>query len=243
MTTDCDILTVWAMELETGAADLVASWSSILEPEELNRAPSFHHEADRQTYVAAHTLARGVLSAVCGAPPRTLRLGTGDRGRPMIVSPERLDGLQFSLTHTDGLVACAVAAGFAFGLDAESRRRRKLRSAIADAVLRPSEIRLLRAAPAELRHEIFLKLWTLREAYAKATGQGIFFPYETVSFVLDPIDIRFPSDSADNAAKWQLFNWCTERHVLSLAAYRCKDRPLTVRRRTLAQDELSRLVA
>jgi 4'-phosphopantetheinyl transferase len=243
MTTDSDILTVWAMELETGAADLVASWRSILGPEEVDRAPSFHHEADWQTYVAAHTLARGVLSAVCGAPARTFRLGTGDRGRPKIVSPERLGGLQFSLTHTDGLVACAVAAGFACGLDAELRRRKKLRPDIAEAVLRPTEIRLLRAAPAELRHETFLKLWTLREAYAKATGQGVSFPHETVSFVLDPADICFPSDSAGDAAKWQLFNWCTDRHILSLAAHHCKDRPLTVRRRTLAQDELSGLVA
>jgi len=243
MTTDSNILTVWAMELETVAAYAVASWCSALGPQEINRAASLHRDADWQTYIAAHTLARGALSAVCGTPVNSFQLGTGDRGRPEIICPEGLDGLQFSLTHTHGLVACAVAVGFACGLDAESRDRKKLRSDIAEATLAPSEIGLLRAAPAERRHETFLQLWTLREAYTKATGQGVSFPRETFSFVLDPADIRFPSGSAGDAAKWQLFNWSTERHILSLVAYRGKDRPLTVGRRTLTQDELSLLVA
>jgi 4'-phosphopantetheinyl transferase len=243
MAPDSNVLTVWVIEVGTLTADVAALWRSVLGPEEIDRAANFLLDADRQTYIAAHALTRGLLSAISGRPVHSFRFGTDGRGRSGIVSPEGLEGLQFSLTHTDGLAACAAAIGFACGLDSESRDRKKMQPEIAETILAPSEIDLLRAAPTEFRHETFLRLWTLREAYTKATGQGVSFPRETFSFALDPVGIRFPADNVGAATGWHLFNWSTERHILSLAVCRDKDRPLTVTRRTLAQDELSSLVA
>ncbi len=65
-------------------------------------------------------------------------------------------GCEFSLTHTDGLIAVAVGTQ-RVGLDAERRRPRKT-----DALLS-------RLTPAE-REEDFFELWTVKEAYVKYLG-------------------------------------------------------------------------
>ena len=84
-----------------------------------------------------------------GAASQILRTANG---KPYLEGGEA----QFSLTHTEGLLAVAVGAD-AVGLDAERRKPRKT-----DAVL-------ARLTPAE-REEDFLKLWTAKEAYIKYLG-------------------------------------------------------------------------
>jgi 4'-phosphopantetheinyl transferase len=46
-----------------------------------------------------------------------------------------------------------------------------------------------------------MRLWTLREAYVKATGQGISFPREDFAFKLDPLGIHFADKNF--CAHWQ----------------------------------------
>src|SRR4051794_11113281 len=50
---------------------------NVLNPEELDRANRFHFEADRVTYVAAHSLARSMLSEVTGLSTRVWRFVKG----------------------------------------------------------------------------------------------------------------------------------------------------------------------
>jgi 4'-phosphopantetheinyl transferase len=166
---------------------------------------------------AAHALLRGLLEAVGGRPARVWKVWTPDGNRPE-AEASGVPGPQFSLTHTDGLVACAVSPVCPLGIDAEARKRRPVPGEVLEEILAPSELELLRSAPIERRDDLFLRLWTLREAYAKATGHGVRFPREPFALRLDPAAIVFPGEAEEGAAEWQLFNWTTtESHVLSLA--------------------------
>lgn len=71
----------------------------------------------------------------------------------------------FSLCHTRGLVLCALS-DHPVGLDAE--RIRTVRPAVVSRVLAPAELRAYDGTEA-----MFLRFWTLKEAYAKYTGEGI----------------------------------------------------------------------
>ena len=73
-------------------------------------------------------------------------------GKPYLEKGEA----EFSLTHTDGLVAVAVGTQ-RVGLDAERRRSRKI------------DVLVSRLRPRE-REEDFFELWTAKEAYVKYLG-------------------------------------------------------------------------
>lgn len=80
------------------------------------------------------------------------------------------------MTHTDGLIGLAVTRGNAVGIDAESLLRTTRTNPLKVAQRRFSnvEIRQLEESrDGEERATLFIKLWTLKESYVKATGKGI----------------------------------------------------------------------
>lgn len=100
-------------------------------------------------------------------------------GKPVLEEP----GVFFNISHTCGVVVCAVCDRVV-GIDAER--------------IRPFDKRLMRRVCTEeeqayiyqgVREEIcrqrFFRLWTLKESYLKATGRGISLPMREVAFSLE----------------------------------------------------------
>ena len=98
-------------------------------------------------------------------------------GKPSLKNQDGQAGPFISLAHTPGLVAVAVAQSGAIGIDVERHLPRRF-TALADAAFGPLE--RLEVAAGGL-HE-FYRIWTLREALAKATGDGL-------ALVLNRIDV------------------------------------------------------
>ena len=95
---------------------------------------------------------------------------THERGRPVLSGAS---GPSFNVSHTEGLVACAVSSG-AVGVDVERGRRLRDPRALATRFFHPDEAaEILETADASAARKGFLRLWTLKEAYAKALGHGV----------------------------------------------------------------------
>ena len=109
------------------------------------RALLFSHTAQNDWQL--HADARGKLSA----------FDTTGRAGPAI-----------SVAHTRGMVACGLATTSALGVDAETYRPRAF-DAIAAWSFGPQECNAVRAGQAAA----FYRIWTLREAMGKATGEGL----------------------------------------------------------------------
>lgn len=89
--------------------------------------------------------------------------------------------LHFSITHTKGHAFC-VLSDRPVGIDAEELTR-AVRPGLAEKILSPGEYAQYQAAPDKNR--ALLTFWVLKEAAAKATGQGIRgYPNKT-NFSLD----------------------------------------------------------
>ncbi|MGE5540442.1 MAG: 4'-phosphopantetheinyl transferase family protein [Gemmatimonas sp.] len=99
-------------------------------------------------------------------PGAAWRIVADGRGRPMLAGP-RGPGPSVSISHTRGWIACAVA-DHPVGIDVEERRSRDC-AAIADYAFGPRERDRVRHEGAEG----FYRVWTVREAIAKATGDGL----------------------------------------------------------------------
>lgn len=161
---------------------------AVLDVDELRRADRLRREEDRRAWTAAHTLLRHALSTV--DPARPADAWTFDRtaeGRPYVASqapgtaPDR-PALDFSLSHTRDWVACAVGIGARCGIDVERVRALSDLAALEQRVLAEAERASLEGLRTEARLEHFYRLWTLKEAWGKATGVGILLPLEHLVF-------------------------------------------------------------
>jgi 4'-phosphopantetheinyl transferase len=155
--------------------------------------------------------------------PAAWRFVPAPGGRPRLDAAAGLPGLSFSLTHTRGLAACAVAPGhLQVGLDAEHLDRPTPGEEIARAYFAPVEVAALLALPPAERAEAFFALWTAKEAYLKAIGTGLALPLDRFAVTLDePPAIAFAAPPEDDPAWWSLRRHAPRPgHRLALAVRR-----------------------
>jgi 4'-phosphopantetheinyl transferase len=121
--------------------------------------------AAREDFVASRWLIRRALSQASGT--------VAIRCRPVDGRPDRSDqppGWRLSVSHSAGLAGCAVSRGTPVGLDLEPKARRPEWQKVVARWFSSQEQTWLLAANDS---DAFLKVWTLKEAWLKATGRGI----------------------------------------------------------------------
>lgn len=199
-----ETLQVWTMQTEALTEADVSPWLDLLDPKERNRAARFVFGRHRTTYIAAHALTRLVLSRLDPAIPSSAwRFEAGAHGKPRAWVGGNPADLTFNLSHTDGLVGLATlrSPGHELGFDVEPIYR-KVTLGVADRFFRPEETAWLHGLPEAGRPEGFLRLWTLKEAFIKATGEGLARDLASFWFTLPPPRIRFEPPGDDHPADW-----------------------------------------
>lgn len=195
---------IWTMSTAGLTEPAVAAWCTVLDADEHTRADRFVFGHHRLTYIAAHALTRIALSAISdGTHPAAWRFVAGAHGKPVAWLGDRPAPLTFNLSHTDGMVGLAVMpmAGHALGFDLEALDR-KVTLDIADRYFCPQEIAWLAALAEADRPSGFLWLWTLKEAFIKATGDGL--AQDLATFWFEPMlpRIHFTAALAERASDW-----------------------------------------
>jgi 4'-phosphopantetheinyl transferase len=228
---------VWILEVpEEGPTILDERRAALLSPDERARLRRFHREPDRRLYLFAHALVRTTLSLYApDLPPAQWRFVSNAHGRPEI-APGLVDQpLRFNLSHTRGLVACAVALERDVGVDVEHLEPPNLDLGLAASHFAPAEAQALATRPAAAQRARFFALWTLKEAYIKARGLGLAMPLDQFAFDLDgsEIGVRFSPEANDDEHAWHFARLApTPRHALALAARRAPGEPLIVNLRS-----------
>jgi 4'-phosphopantetheinyl transferase len=194
---------VWTMTTEGLNEAAVAPWAAVLDAPERARAARFALPRSRIGFIAAHALTRAALAAATGAPAATFGFAAGAHGKPEALLGGRPAGVAFNLAHTQGLVGVALAAvpGLPLGFDLEPLARRAPLE-VARRYFTASEVAGLDGLPAPARAERFFRLWTLKEAFIKATGKGLTQDLSSFWFCLDPPAIRFAPGLAERPRDW-----------------------------------------
>jgi 4'-phosphopantetheinyl transferase len=215
---------VWLTRPEDiGDSEHLAACRAMLSDDERRRLARLQHEPDRRAFLVAHALVRSALSRYADVPPDGWTFAANHWGRPEISGPGAPPALHFSLSHTSGLTACAVALGCDCGVDVESFDRGGDPLKIARRVLSPKELADLAVRTGEARRDRFLAYWTLKEAYVKARGLGLTLPLREFSFSLTGARIRieFAAPGDDVASSWQFaLLRPTPSHLLAVAVCR-----------------------
>jgi 4'-phosphopantetheinyl transferase len=219
----------WMVTDQVGPKDL-HRWFQMLDEHERQRSTAFHFEMDRRDFIAAHALLRSMLTCYGNLPVHSWSFLIDANGKPIINPKLGCDELLFSLSHTRGLVAVAVASRGVIGIDVERMDPAKTDPGVAEEYFAPTELQMLQGAPPTERTAYFFRLWTLKEAYIKAIGTGLSASLKSFAFAFDPIRIDFALVTS-NHLHWQFGCWPpTDQHVLSVAIGRAESE---VVRRTL----------
>lgn len=171
---------LWRATLSSGPADLM-ELRSVLSPDERARADRFRAVGDRARFVAARGALRRILARYTGERPEDLIFSYGRWGKPRLEPAARANPIEFNVSHSGQIVLIAFAVGRRLGVDVEEilpmaeNDERLSRSWLSELEL--SEMSTM-DAPA--RTQAFYSLWTRREAYLKARGEGLSLPPECV---------------------------------------------------------------
>lgn len=188
----------------------------LLVPEERLRASRFHFEENRRTFTAAHALTRSILSELTGRSPLSWTFRDGPHGKPEPVTQTGEPAIHMNLSHTKNLAVVAAAIGRELGVDAEWLGQPAPLD-IAERYFTPPELDLIHANNEARKQETFFALWTLKEAYMKATGKGMHLPLDSFAFSLDPIRLLYSADDT-GWARWKFAQTrIGQNHIAALA--------------------------
>ncbi len=153
----------------------LARWEACLTQAERERADRCHRESDRRRQVSARGLLRHLLGQMFACAPQGIELLQGPHGKPLLgpVDAQRVPALHFNVSHAADGVLVGIGCGGEVGVDLEFPHPLPASDAIAQRLFGPSERSAWQAASALERQDLFFRIWTIREAYLKASGVGL----------------------------------------------------------------------
>ena len=201
-----DEVHLWRVDLEAMRPD-ESRWQKVLSSDESTRASRFHFPGDRQRFVASRALLRTILASYLATDPASLSFCYSKKEKPSLETARADSDVTFNVSHSGGIALFAFTRRREIGVDVERVRRDFDLEAIARRFFSAHEQRQLAAAPDEKRFEAFFRCWTRKEAYIKATGEGLSLPLHQFDVSIAAQDRNAllstrPDDS--EAALWSL---------------------------------------
>lgn len=221
---------VWIYTIQTTSLDetdtaLFASW---LDAVESARLGNFSLADAAGLFIAAHGLTRFALSHWQNVhhpdtpiDPGSWSYRTGTYGKPEAYVPDCPDfsAPSFSLSHTRGAVAVAVAGAGRIGVDIEWQHRQVKQFDVAERYFTAEEQRDILAMKSRGDAvERFLLYWTLKEAYLKALGFGLTKSLKSFAFKPENASASLLYDSDGFDENWLFRHYRQpEGYILALA--------------------------
>ncbi len=141
------------------------------------KAQSYHNMQDKNASICASLLVRYLMNSEFGIENNTQEYAVSKHGKPYLVDHPNI---HFNISHSGDYIACAIDSS-PIGVDIEQVRN--YRESIPKKFFTASEIKYLENCVDET--ESFYKLWTIKEAYIKYLGTGLYKPLNTFSIQID----------------------------------------------------------
>jgi 4'-phosphopantetheinyl transferase len=163
---------VWLARTGDLATRTVRTLAGVMTADERERLSRFAAELHRRQYAIGRGLLRLLIGAYLKCEPQFLRFAYGPTGKPRLAG-ETPDRLYFNVAHSGEVVALAFAKGADVGIDVERIVVTPDWLDVARQTCTRRELDDVAQQPPATRPQRFFSIWTRREAFVKATGQGI----------------------------------------------------------------------
>ncbi len=200
-----DAIHVWKASLAHDLSGL-ETLQGLLAADEVNRACRFHFARDRHRFIAGRGQLRILLGHYLGQPPESIHFDYSAYGKPCVRNEK---GLHFNLSHAGDMALYAFAYQAEIGVDIEAIKTDFPVEDISQHYFSTTEISALSRLPDELKHRAFFTCWTRKEAYIKASGEGLSIPLDSFDVSLtpgEPASLLATRDQPTEADEWSLFD-------------------------------------
>jgi 4'-phosphopantetheinyl transferase len=197
---------LWRADLEAIGVE-ESRWQRVLSSDELERASRFHFPRDRQRFVAARAVLRIILASYLATDAKDIDFCYSKKEKPSLGPTHEGSDVTFNVSHSGGIALFAIGRGREIGVDVEQVRRDSDSEAIARRFFSAHEQEQLAALPAGQRVEAFFRCWTRKEAYIKATGDGLSLPLGQFDVSLTPGEtnaLLATRPDGSEAGRWRL---------------------------------------
>lgn len=183
---------------------LAPELSCFLAKEEIENAQAKRHYA-RVRYIINRAILRLILSNYLGIHPRQITLFYNSKGKPSLIPEINRINLHFNLSHKYDYTVYAFSLGLV-GVDLEKMGEKKGVLAIAKRFFTIQEYDYLGKLKPQDAIVEFFRLWTAKEAYLKAIGEGIAGGLKSIDLV------------TNSQPNWQVYNaFIKDEYLLSVA--------------------------
>jgi 4'-phosphopantetheinyl transferase len=162
------------------------SEAGVLSADEIARANRFHFEKDRLHFIHCRASLRSLLARYLTIPPNEIQFEYTANGKPELAAKQNPSELRFNVSHSADIALIAISSKHNLGVDIEKIRSDVDTTALAERFFSVRERAGLRALPSDLRVAGFYACWTRKEAFLKATGEGLSFPLAQFSVTTHP---------------------------------------------------------
>lgn len=203
LTLELNHVQIWQADLNLSRL-ILQSLEKLLSSDEQQRAQRFKFEKDRYSFIAARGILRTILSRYLRIDPEMIQFNYSAKGKPFLAQVSL--PINFNLSHSQGKAIYAIALNQTLGIDLEAIRSIEALS-LAKRFFCESEYRWLASLSPQEQNSAFFKLWTCKEAYLKATGEGL-VGLQEVEIALplsSPIQLLKISNQPELAKDWRLY--------------------------------------
>lgn len=197
---------IWRVPLDP-PPDMLPLLVPVLSPDERVRAERFRFAGDRRRFIMARGALRTILSYYLSTPAEEIIFAYSSHGKPSLGGALAPHPLRFNVGHSHELALCAVTYGKRVGIDIEYIHPMHDIDSIAQHFFAEREVTALQALPVEQRHIGFFRCWTRKEAYIKATGEGLSRRLDQFAVSLapdEPPQLIWVADNQEELRRWTL---------------------------------------
>ena len=193
-----------------------------LDSSELERRSRFVHPRPRRQF----TLCRGVLRLLACRQlccrNEELSFASSEFGKPYALVDGERAKIAFNISHSGGhgMIAMTPDDCIGIGIDVEERSTDRDLDFCIRSLFAARERRLLERMQGNQKVELFYRLWTLKEALVKATGEGL--SRDTAKFEI-PLSLMQGDKVSDfsfsetPSVRWRLENIGNEQYAAAIA--------------------------
>ncbi|WP_071188657.1 4'-phosphopantetheinyl transferase HetI [Trichormus sp. NMC-1] len=172
LTLSSDHVHIWKINLNQSESQLQSSRKT-LSSDEIARAERFYFPEHRQRFIAGRSSLRFILGRYLGVEPSQVEFEYQTRGKPLLAAKFADSNLFFNLSHSQDLALCGVSCTRTIGVDLEYIRPMSDLENLAKRFFLPREYEVVKSLALDQQQQVFFRYWTCKEAYLKATGDGL----------------------------------------------------------------------
>ena len=164
----------------------VSRFQELLSQDERDRAGRFIFERDRIQYIVRRGILRILLGCYLGVEPGLVRFNYSNNDKPALADSYDRTELHFNLSHSEGMAVYAFTSDREIGIDIEQIQDIPDMEQIFERFFSPGEKEVFHILSESKRKEAFFNCWTRKEAFIKATGDGLSRPLDGFDVSLVP---------------------------------------------------------